>query len=173
MKKLLLLFSLSILSVCVIAQGNDPAVLKLPIPHYKILKADSTFTDWNALSKNKPVMIIYFEPGCSHCQHLMSELKKDMEPFKNIQIVMITYTKTEYPFLNMIRDFSHNYTLPKYKNITMGTEAPVDMVMKYYHVEATPFVAFYDNDGKMSTYFDKPPKIEDMIAAVRKVAGVK
>jgi len=166
MKKIFVFFSLLVISFYSYAQNPD--ILKLPVPHFKILKADSTYTDWTALNKNKPVMIIYFAPDCSHCQHLMSEMKEDMEPFKNLQLVMITYTKTEYPFLNMIRDFSRNYTLPKYKNIVMGTEHPADIVMKYYHVEATPFIAFYDRTGKMTQYFDKPAKKEELAAAAKK-----
>ncbi len=167
MKKLLFFFTLIAITGCVNAQ--DKAVLDLPIPHYKILKADSTYTSWTALKKNKPVMIIYFMPDCPHCQHLMTELRKDMAPFRDFQIVMVTGARTEYPFMKMIRTFSHDYELPKYKNITMGTEYPNYTVLKYYNVQTTPFIAIYDRKGKMVQYFYNPPKIEDLVAAVKKV----
>ena len=166
MKKIFLLFSLVILAAFAHAQDKD--MLKLAIPHYRILRVDSTYITQDALNKNKPVMFIYFGPDCPHCQHLMSEMEKNMEPFKDIQIVMITFTRTEYPYLNMIRNFSRDYALPKYKNITMGTESPGDEVLKYYHVSTTPFIAIYNNKGKMIKYFDKPPKVEDLITAVKK-----
>lgn len=51
----------------------------------------------------------------------------------------------------------------------MGTEFPKYNVQKYYQVGTTPFVAFYDRNGKMTEYFDKPPKIEDVLAAVKKM----
>jgi len=169
MKKLVVLFSLVILSAGVYAQGEDKAILKLPIPHYKILKADSTYTDWTALKKNKPVMIIYFAPDCPHCQHLMSEMKPEMNVFKDIQIVMICGTRTEYPYLKMLKNFNRDFDLLKYKNITMGTEYPKYNVVKYYQLDTTPFIAFYDRTGKMTKYFNKPAKIEDVIAAAKKV----
>jgi len=166
MKKLLLILSLAILTACTHAQ--DKNILKLPIPQYRILKVDSTYTTQAALNKKKPVMIIYYGPDCPHCQHLMSEMKENMEPFKDIQIVMIAFTRTEYPYLNMIKNFSRDYNLPKYKNITMGTEYPDYKVQRYYHILTTPFIAVYDHTGKMIKYYDKPPKIEDLIAAVKK-----
>jgi len=151
------------------AQGQDKAILRLPIPHYKILKADSTYTDWTTLKKNKPVMIIYFMPDCPHCQLLMNEMKQEMNVFKDIQIVMICGTRTVYPYMGMIRNFNRDFNLSKYKNITMGTEYPNYKVVKYYQVATTPFIAFYDRDGKMIKYFDKPAKIEDVVAAAKKV----
>ena len=167
MKKIFLLFSLVILAAFAYAQDKD--LLKLPVPHYRILRVDSTYITQDALNKNKPVMFIYFGPDCPHCQHLMSEMEKNMEPFKDIQIVMITFTRTEYPYLNMIKNFSRDYALPKYKNITMGTEYPGNKVLNYYHVSTTPFIAVYDAKGKMVKYFDKPPKVEDLIATVKKI----
>jgi len=166
MKKLLLLLSLVIITVCTHAQ--DKNILKLGIPQYRILRVDSTYTNQDALNTNKPVMIIYFGPDCPHCQHLMSEMKENMASFRDIQIVMITFTHTEYPYLNMIKNFSRDYALPKYKNITMGTEYPGLKVLNYYHVTTTPFIAVYDRKGKMVKYFDKPPKVDELIATVKK-----
>jgi len=51
MKKLVVLYSLVLLTVGAYAQGTDKGILRLPIPHYKILRADSTYTDWTALKK--------------------------------------------------------------------------------------------------------------------------
>jgi len=167
MKKLFILFSLIALTACTYAQ--DQAILNLPIPNYKILRADSTYITQAALDRHKPVMFIYFAPDCPHCQHLMGELKENMEPFKNIQIVMICNTTTTYPYFNLLKTFSHDYDLPKYKNITMGSEFPTGALIRYFHVSTTPFVAIYDRNGKMIRYFDKPPKVEDVIAAVKKV----
>lgn len=170
MKKLLILFSFLILAGCTYSQ--DKKILNLPIPHYKILKVDSTYVTQDAIDRHKPVMIIYFGPDCPHCQRLMAEMKENMSAFKDIQIVMITFTRTEFPYLNMIKDFSKTYDLPKYKNITMGTEYPDYKVQRYYQVTGTPFVAIYDRNGKMVKYFDKPPKIADVVAAVKKVTPV-
>ena len=163
MKKLLILSFLTIAFSASKAQSINPA-----IPHFKILKADSTYITWTTLKKDKPVMIIYFMPDCPHCQNLMSELKQNMKNFKDIQIVMITDTRTQYPYLNLLRNFSKTYALPKYKNIVMGTEFPMYTVNEYYNLQTTPFIAIYNRAGKMTKYFDKPATINDIATAVKK-----
>jgi thiol-disulfide isomerase/thioredoxin len=162
MKKLILFLGLIISAGCIQAQTN------LAIPHYHILKADSTMSSWADLNTHKPVMLIYFSPDCPHCQHLTLEMKQKMDNFKNIQIVMITFTRTEYPYMKMIRDFNRDYGLLKYKNITMGTEYPDYFVQRYFQIETTPYVAVYNKEGKLVKGFKKAPEMDDLIAAVKK-----
>ena len=114
-------------------------------------------------------MVIYFAPDCSHCQHLMYEMKPKLKDFKNIQIVMITFTRIEYPYLQLLRNFYRDYGLSKYSNVTIGTEYPTYKVQQYYQVKSTPYIALYDRNGKMTQGFDKPPAIADLTAAVKKL----
>ena len=139
------------------------------IPSYKILKGDSIYTTSADLNKHKPLMIIYFMPDCSHCQHLMYELKPVMKELKHIQIVMISASRTEYPYLKLLKTFSRDYDLAKYPNVTVGTEYPTYKVQQYYHVATTPFIAIYDKSGKPVKYIDKDPKVEDIVATVQKL----
>lgn len=161
MKKLLLIFS--VLGIAISAFAQDEATLKLPIPHYHILKSDSTYSTWADL-KHKPVMIIYFSPDCSHCQHLIHELQPKIKQLGDIQIVLISWVQYK-----MIKNFYHDYDLAKYPNVTVGTEGYDLMVMKYFQIKTTPFIAIYNRNGKMVQYFDKVPKVEDITAAVKKV----
>jgi thioredoxin-related protein len=169
MKRLLFFLSLVIVAGCTNAQTNDGT-----IAHYRILKPDSTFTSWKDLKKGQPAMLIYFGVDCPHCQKLTMEMKERMSVFKNIQIVMVTFSKTEHPWMGMIKNFNRDYDLPKYKNIVMGTEYPEFKalgfypVQRYYKVETTPYIAVYDRKGKLSKAFTKEPKIEDLVAAVKK-----
>jgi len=166
MKKLLILVSLIIVAGCSRAQNSQPQSNIENIPPFKILKADSTWFTPKDLKKNKPVMIIYFSPDCSHCQHLMYEMKPKMTQFSKMQIVMVTFT--DYNRLAMIRNFNRDFNLKKYPNITVGTEARTYLVQQYYHVSTTPYVAIYGKNGKLVKAFDKPPVIDSLVAAVKK-----
>ena len=171
MRKLLVLLSLIIVAGCSNAQPKNDGT----IAHYRILKTDSTFTSYTDLKKNQPVMLIYFGPDCPHCQRLTLEMKQNMDVLKKVQIVMVTFTKTESPWMSMIKNFSRDYDLPKYKNITMGTEYPDFLkygyypVQRYYTVQTTPYIAIYDRKGKLSKAFSKEPAIKDVVAAVKRV----
>jgi len=169
MKKMFIAFSFLLLSAYSYAQNT--AILNLPIPHYKILRADSTYITQAALDRHKPVMFIYFSPDCPHCQRLMNEIEKNWAPFKHIQIVMVCATRTVYPYLGLLKNFSRDFSLAKYKNITMGSEFPKTALVAYFNVKTTPCVVVFDRNGKMSKYLDVLPKIDDIIAAVKKVSS--
>ncbi len=42
------------------------------------------------LPKKSAVMLMLFNPQCDHCQHETEEIIKNIDRFKNIQIVMTT-----------------------------------------------------------------------------------
>src|SRR4051812_16932959 len=163
MKKLILLFSLIIVATFAKAQQNIET--KLPLVNYSIVKADSSIATPANLNKRKPVMVIYFEPSCTHCEHLMGELRPKMNQLKNIQVVMITYTKTEYPYLKLLRDFNKKYNLAKYPNFTVGTEYTPKQdypVMHYYTIYTTPFIVIYDTKGKVVKSFGNVPTANEL-----------
>jgi thioredoxin-related protein len=163
MKKLFLLFSLIVLASC---SGAQDLPINPNIPPYRILTTDSNYITPANLKKNTRVMVIYFSPDCPHCQRLTTELKPKMKELGNTQIIMITWS-LNYD-LRAIKAFYHDYGLAAFPNITIGTEGYTSFVQKYYRVTTTPFIAIYDRSGKMVKSFDKPPKVQDLIAAVKK-----
>jgi thioredoxin-related protein len=163
MKKLFLLFSLIITAGCSQAQ-NKPNIEN--IPPFHILKTDSTYFTPANLQKNKPVMIIYFSPDCSHCQHLMYEMKPKMKQFGNTQIVMVTFM--EPSMLIALKNFYRDFDLAKYPNVTVGTEGHTYVVQRYYQVKTTPYIAIYNRNGKLVKAFDKVPSMDELIATVKK-----
>src|SRR5258708_6761886 len=163
MKKLFLILSLIIVAGCTRAQ-NKQGIQNTPL--FKILRPDSTYFTPANLKKHKPVMIIYFSPDCTHCQHLVYEMKPKMKQFGDTQIVMITFT--DFDRLKMIQNFTRDFDLAKYPNITVGTEGHIYLVKKYYQEKTTLYVAVYDRNGKRVKAFEKAPSINDLIAAVKK-----
>ena len=111
-------------------------------------------------------MIIYFSPDCSHCQHLVYEMKPKMKQFGDIQIVMVTFT--DFTMLKMIKNFTRDFDLAKYPNITVGTEGRTYVVQQYYQVITTPYIAVYDHKGKLVKAFEKVPTMDELIATVKK-----
>jgi len=168
MKQILLLIALIIGAGTLKAQAPGAGSA---IPPYRILTKDSTYLTPANLKKNKPVMVVYFSPDCTHCQHFTEELKLRMDneskssvkTFRNTQIVMVTFT----PLMNM-KLFYVNFGLASYPNIVMGTEGSTYIVLRYYNVKNTPYIAVYDKKGKLIQGFEKVPKMEDLEAALKK-----
>jgi thioredoxin-related protein len=167
MKKLLFFFGLIIAAGCANAQSTPPPSYNPPatIPPYHILTTDSVYNTPANLKKNKAVMIIYFSPDCSHCQHLMYELKPKMADFKNVQVVMITFAEP----LKASQVFYRDFDLKKYPNFTVGTEGYTYVVQRFYQVRTTPYIALYDKSHKLVKYFDKAPKADEIADAAKKL----
>lgn len=161
MKKLLLLFVALIIFGCSNAQNFAPPAT---IPPYKILNTDSVNITPANLKKNKPVMIIYFSPDCSHCQHLMDEMKPHFEKLKGVQVVMISFVQ-----LKSIQAFYKSYGLKKYPNFIVGTEGYTYAVQKFYQIKTTPYIAIYDKKGILAKTFEKAPTMDDLMGEVKKL----
>lgn len=171
MKKIILLLSFAVLAACTNAQ-NPQRTKKYAdsikhIPAFRILTTDSTFITPASLAKNKPVMVIFFAPDCSHCQHMMYDLKPKLKALKNIQVIMIA--NTLHYDLRALREFKRDFGLKDYANITIGTEGDSYTVVNYYAIRTTPYIAIYDSKGNISTYFDKVVPVETILGAVKKV----
>ncbi|WP_295655114.1 hypothetical protein [uncultured Mucilaginibacter sp.] len=166
MKKLAIFLCLLFTIASLKAQDADK-----PIPQYKILTTDSVYVTPAKLKKDAPIMVIYFSPDCTHCQHLTEQLtellKSEKKDHKHIlsktQIVMITWSS-----LQAIQVFRKDYELDKYPNITVGTEGYALTVQKYYQVKTTPYIAIYTKGGKLVQAFEKAPKIGDLIDVIKK-----
>ncbi len=161
MKKLLFIFCMMIAAGCSRAQNSIP----LTIPPFHILTTDSTYITPANLKKNKPVMIIYFAPDCSHCQHLMYEMKPMMSSLKNVQVVMITFVQQ----IKAIQVFARDFDLKKYPNFIVGTEGYTYVVQKFYNVRTTPFVALYNKNGTLVKSFDKAPEAKEIAEEAKKL----
>lgn len=162
MKKLFILLTIIVAAGCSNAQTSTPPPV---IPPYRILNTDSVYLTPANLKKHKAVMIIYFSPDCTHCQHLVYEMKPKMKEFKDIQIVMITFTEQ----LKAIKTFYRDFSLAKYPNVIVGSEGRTYTVAKYYNVSSTPYIAIYDKNGKLSKAYEKVPAVDELAKEVKKV----
>ena len=140
-----------------------PPYLRFPdLPPFQLLKVDSvTYFTKTDVPKNKPVLLMIFDPNCDHCQHETEDILKNIESFKNIQIVMSTNASFEG-----LKDFYNRYELANYKNISVGVEVKYFLV-PFYDVRNLPYLAMYDKKGKLLTTHEGTTKIETVIDAFK------
>ena len=110
-------------------------------------------------------MMIYFSPDCSHCQHLMYELKGKMGAFRHTQVVMVTFVQQ----IKAIQVFARDFDLAKYPNFTVGTEGYTYVVQRYFDVHTTPYIALYDKNHKLVQAWDKAPAVDTLVHEVMKM----
>ena len=125
-------------------------------------RADKTIFNAAELPKTKPVVLIYFDPDCDHCQKLMTELFKKINSFKKTEMVLITFK----PVIE-VAAFEKKYTTTKYANMRVGTEGTLFYLKNYYKLVKMPFTALYDSKGNYIYSYREETPIDDLIKRLK------
>ena len=163
MKYFFTFFLSFIIGFTAVAQAQQAPYLQYKtIPSVRLLLTDSTGWELKAkLDKKKPLMLVIFSPECDHCRHETEELKKNIEKFKNVQIVMAAMQP-----VHKIKEFVAEYGLDKYKNITVGRDYAYILPV-YYDMKSLPFHAFYTRDRKLISGFEGTMSVAKMLAQLK------
>jgi thiol-disulfide isomerase/thioredoxin len=174
MKKIFLLFTLISITLFSFSQSDSakkssspgqqeevtlPPYKRFPtIPPLKLLLLDSTsyFTK-NNLKKNKPVLIIVFNPDCEHCKYETEEIIKNIDSLKNIQIIMATIMS-----FDLMKSFYEKYDLQRFQNIIVGKDVQYTLP-SFYQMHFMPYLAMYSKKGNLLATFEGSMKMEDLI----------
>jgi hypothetical protein len=146
-------------SVVVLLVGE---VASQPIPQFKMYLSDKTIFSAAELPKAKPVILIYFDPDCDHCQILMKEVFKRINQFKSAEIVMVTFKSITELAAFEIKYNTHNYT-----NIKVGTEGNLFYLRNYYQLIKMPFTALYDKNKNLSYYYRQDTSVDDLLRRLK------
>lgn len=160
MKKCLVIFVLLFIAVRSFSQTDTTVApyLQFPfIPPFKIQMMDSSWFSKSGLSNKKPTWVIYFSPDCGHCQQVTEQIISNINPLRNVQIVMIA----SRPFED-VKNFYDHFMIKRFPTIKMGVDA-ARMVTNFYRVEHTPFSAFYDKKGNLIKAFVDAPAIDEIV----------
>lgn len=150
--KLFLFFTL-LFSLARVNAQDENFKRKIPPFHIQLSDGDSLLS--TDLKKNTQVMIVYFDPTCEHCQAFTRDILKKIHAFDHVEIVYITYTP-----LSEVQKFVKDFGLNKYANFKVGTEGDSFVVQKFYYVSRFPFIALYDKQGMLLTFYRMPPTAE-------------
>jgi thioredoxin-related protein len=137
---------------------NTPKYISDPtIPEFTVYKApDSTVFTKEDLKKKEATLLMIFSPECGHCQNETRELIKNIDHFKKVQILMVTWL----PYSEMMA-FYHEFKIAEYPQITMAWDKK-DFFLPYYHVQMYPQLVVYDKKGKYVKSFSGAINLEDV-----------
>lgn len=134
------------------------------IPPFRMQLTNGKMFTSRDVSKEKPVIIIYFAPDCEHCQALIHSLLKRMNEFKKTQIILVSFEP-----LSMVTNFEKDYHLPAYRNIKCGTETPTFYFRNLFKLSKTPFTALYNKKGNLIISYKNETPLEDLIDHLKKL----
>lgn len=134
------------------------AAFSQSLPAFKMYRSDKTIFNAAELPKTKPVVLIYFDPDCDHCQKLMKELFLKIDAFNKAEIIMVTFKSVEE-----VAAFEKQHNTQKYPNIIVGTEGIGFYLRNYYGLMTMPFTALYDKKGNLNYSYRKETFVDDLI----------
>ena len=131
-------------------------------PAYPLLALDSSrFNSVSVSNKKEPVVIIYFSPTCSHCQHQAEEITGHMNDFQHVQFLMVSsYSMQE------IKQFSDTYGLAHFPNITIGNDPSFGMG-QFFALKSLPGIFVYNKKGKFQKHFETNVLADSLAASLK------
>jgi thioredoxin-related protein len=132
------------------------------LPPLQLLLGDSlTVFTKDSLPKNKPVLLLFFSPGCSHCQHTTEELVKRKDSLPDMQLVMATFAS-----ISEINEFRRKYGTDALPHTTIGKDIYF-LLPPFYGIANLPFLAFYDRHGKLAGTFEGSLPVPQILERIR------
>lgn len=140
------------------------AVSQSSLPPFKMYLSNNTVFSATELPRNKPVIVIYFDPDCDHCQRLMNDVFKKIGSFKKTEMVMVTFKPVAE-----IAAFEKKYKTHTYSNIKVGTEGTSFQLRDYYQLVKMPFTALYDKNHKLNSSYGQDVSADELIKQLKQL----
>jgi thioredoxin-related protein len=152
-----------------VAQHKDTASSPLPlyqqfpaIPTFKLLNTDSSsFIMRSKAQKNRPTVVMFFSPTCSHCQQQITEFTSHSKALKNINFILAT----THP-ISEIKSFVSGYGINKFSNFSVGHDAGA-LLVPFYNIHNLPTIFVYSKKGQLLTSFPTNITTEQLLAAIK------
>lgn len=113
------------------------------IPPFKLTLSNDSFFAKKDIPEKTPVVIIYFDPECGHCQLLAKDLTDSIKYINKAFVVMAAYKNME-----SIIKFKENYQLDSIPNIIIGRDSKY-VIPGFFKIKIIPFVALYNKKGNL------------------------
>lgn len=137
-------------------QKKDRANTISTLPELKLLSLDSLVFKVRSLSE-KPLVLIYFNSGCEHCQYEASSIKASIEQFNSAHLIF--FSSEPIP---LIRQFSDHYGLNEYSNIHFTKINATDAAATLGTL-AVPHIFVYGTDRNLIKEFRGETKPEAIL----------
>lgn len=143
------------------AKAVKPRAAIHTLPSFSILLLDTlTRVTSGQMSVGHPIVLMYFDPACEHCQLLTKMIKRNIDSFPDIRIYLLTPSSYE-----QVKYFCDAYHLDDFKSITVGTDYKYSFYQAF-KPSALPYVVIYDGQKKLVKEFAYGADVHEIIKAL-------
>lgn len=113
------------------------------LPNFTFYNFQQKIFTKDSLSRNKPILFIYFNTDCEHCQYEASEIVKNINAFTNTNVLFISNQS-----FSEINSFDSIYHLSQYRFIKLLKDS-TNGFYKTFGTSVVPSVLLYNNKGEL------------------------
>ena len=123
------------------------------LPAFTAYGLDSSAIDITALA-NHPIVFVYFDPDCDHCQREAHELRQKAALLNKAHVLMLSAAP-----VSDLKNFTQTYQLTKLPNVQV---AHIDRKVAYetFGFSSVPDVLIYRANGSLVKHFRGKTGIE-------------
>jgi thiol-disulfide isomerase/thioredoxin len=146
------------------AQKSNQVPKDIPEFTFYTVDKDAAFTRNNLASNGKNIVILFFDPGCSHCQQEARLLGKNYNKLKNVNFYFVAMQEK-----NLINAFMAMYAsgLKGKKNVTVLHDKNYEFIGKFKPTRY-PATFVFGADKKLKAYWDGDKSEQDIINTINK-----
>lgn len=144
-------------------QSSEPAAI-LPNFTFYQLRSGIRVTQEN-VAKDKNTVFILFDPGCSHCQHEATELEKNIDRLKDVNIYYISMNDPAL-VLGFFDTFAPK--LSKASNVEVLIDKDQTFIQTIHVPSQFPANYVYGADGKLKAHWEGEKNINEAISQIHK-----
>lgn len=113
------------------------------------------------LKKDSPTLFIYFNTECEFCNEEAQMIDENIEKFKDIQLVFISFEKPE-----LITAFAERHHLDHYDTINFLSDTTISFATTF-DVKSLPSLVLYDKNQQLIEKIKGQTKVEILIKKLR------
>ena len=144
---------------CKSTQNLDSQVSK-KIPYFTFATLDGKPFVKDSFDKVRTKFIFYFNSECDHCQKQGKWLSEEIEVFKDLEMVFISYEE-----LDAIKNYRDKYNFHQ-DNITFLEDTRLTF-SNLFGAETFPSILIYSKKGELIKVFNGETKVNEILEFIR------
>jgi hypothetical protein len=135
-------------------------IMKLPV--FTIMSIDSSACmSSNNIPTGRPIILMYFNPDCDHCQQETRELLAHIGQLRETSIYLVTNGDTE-----ALIKYCQNFRLDTVKNLIIGKDYQYSF-FRAYLPPVVPFIAIYNSRKELVKIYNGEIEMYRVIAMIK------
>ncbi len=114
-----------------------------------------------SLPSDKPLVLIYFNSECDHCQRELKDIREHIELFSSSSVVLMSSQSLEE-----FTSFANGLNFVNSPNVRFGRIRPEQLAETFGQL-ALPQIFLFAGNGKLITLFSGEKKASEIAASIR------